>query len=160
MTDKQKEIAKLIWNFGALREEHVLKLCKCTENDINCVIASKAISKDKKTKILKYQGKEVNNRIIVAFDVVMHYLDRNAVVKKAKHPVNVTMKTDFYTYDIIAIKEAEIEPLFENIDKISKSERVIIIIETKKYLSKEIHTKRPCCICVYPSLDIAEIVNK
>ncbi len=159
MTDKQKEIAKLIWDFGALREEHILKLCKCTENDINCVIASKAISKEKNTNILKYQGKEVNNRIIVAFDVVMNYLDRNAKVKKAKHPVNVTMKTDFHTYDIIAIKEAEIEPLFENIDKISNSERIIIIIETKEYFSKEIHTKRPYCVCIYPSLEIEEIVN-
>ena len=159
VTDKQKEIAKLIWNFGALREEHVLKLCKCTENDINCVIASKAISKDKNTRILKYQGKEVNNRIIVAFDVVMQYLDRNAKVKKARHPVNVTMKTDFYTYDIIAIKEAEIETLFKNIDKISKSERVIIIIETKEYKKRKVNTNRPYCISVYPSLDIAELVK-
>lgn len=159
MTDKQKEIAKLLWNFGALREEHILKLCKCTENDINCVIASKVISKDKDSKILKYQGKDINNRIIVAFDVVMHYLDRNAKVKKARHPVNVTMTTDFHEYDIIAIKEAEIEPLFEKIDKISNSERIIIIIETKEYIERKINTKRPYCICIYPSLDIVKLVK-
>jgi len=59
MTEKQKEIAKLIWDFGALREEHILKLCKCTENDINCVIASKAISKEKNTNIF------INNLSII-----------------------------------------------------------------------------------------------
>ena len=159
MTEKQKEIAKLLWKFGALREEHILKLCKCTENDINCVIASKVISKDKNAKILRYQGKEINNRIIVAFDVVMNYLDRNAIVKKAKHPVNVIMVTDFFTYDIIAIKEAEVEPLFENLDKVSNSERVIIIIETTKYIKKRLNTNRPCCICIYPSFEIVDIVN-
>ena len=43
------------------------------------------------------------------------------------------MQTDYYTYDIIAIKEVEIEALFDKIDEISKAERVIIIIETKDY---------------------------
>lgn len=160
MTDKQKEIAKILWTFGALREEHILKYCKCTENDINCVIASKAILKDKNTKILKYQGKEINNRVIAAFDVVMKYLDRNAVVKKAKHPINVSMKTDFYTYDIIAIKEAEVDTLFEKLDEISNSEKIIVVIETKQYINRVIKTKRPICICTYPSLDIALITNQ
>ncbi|MGN1326797.1 MAG: hypothetical protein ACI4VQ_01760 [Clostridia bacterium] len=47
MNDKQKQIAKLLWDFQSLREEHILKICNCTENDINCLIASKVITKDK-----------------------------------------------------------------------------------------------------------------
>lgn len=159
MNDKQKQIAKLLWDFQSLREEHILKICNCTEKDINCLIASRVITKDKNTKILKYSNKEINNRNVVAFDVVMDYLDRNPKLKKAKHPINVSMKTDYYTYDIIAIKEAEVDTLYEMLDNISTADRVIIIIETKEYVKKFVNTKRPCYICTYPPLEIVDRIN-
>jgi len=159
MNDKLKQVAKLLWDFQSLREEQVMKICSCTEKDINCLIVSKVITKDKNSKILKYINKEINNRNIVAFDVVMEYLDRNPILKKAKHPINVSMKTDYYTYDIIAIKEIESDTLFEKLDEISSSDRVIIIIETKEYNKKFINTKRPCYICTYPPLEIVDRIN-
>lgn len=159
MNDKLKQVAKLLWDFQSLREEQVMKICNCDEKDINCLIASKVITKDKNSKILKYFNKEINNRNIVAFDVVMEYLDRNPVLKKAKHPINVSMKTDYYTYDIIAIKEIETDTLFEKLDQISNSDRVIIIIETKEYNKKFINTKRPCYICTYSPLEIVDRIN-
>lgn len=159
MNDVQKKIVKLLWNFQALREEHINKLCLCDEKDINYLIANKVISKDKNTNILKYMGKEVNNRNIVAFDVVMEYLERKPDVKKSKHPINVSMKAGVFTYDIIAIKEIEMENLFENIDKISTSDRIIIIIETKEYQKRKLNTKRPCYICTYPPLEIVDRIN-
>jgi len=159
MNDKQKEIAKLLWNFQSLKEEQVLKICNCSENDINYLIASKVISKEKDTKILKYNNQEINNRNIIAFDVVLEYLDRNPKLKKARHPINVSMKTASFTYDIITIKEMEVDTLFEKIDKISNSDRVIIIIETEKYNRKHIKTKRPCYICIYPPLEIVDRIN-
>ncbi len=159
VNDKQKQIAKLLWDFQSLREEHILRICNCTEKDINCLIASKVITKDKNTKILKYNNKEINNRNVVAFDVVMDYLDRNPKLKKAKHPINVSMKTDYYTYDIIAIKEEEVNTLYEILDNISTADRVIIIIETKEYVKKFVNTKRPCYICTYPPLEIIDRIN-
>ncbi len=159
MNDKQKQIIKLLWDFQSLREEHILRICNCTEKDINCLIASKAITKDINTKILKYNNKEINNRNIVAFDVVMQYLDRSPKLKKAKYPINVTMKTDEFTYDIIAIKELETDTLFEKIDEISTSDRVIIIIKTKQYIEKIINTKRPVLICTYSPLELADRIN-
>lgn len=161
MNEKQKNIVKLLWDFQSLREEHIMEICKCEEKDINYLIANKAIVKDNLSKILKYNNnKEVNNRNIVAFDVVMEYLDRNPKIKKAKYPVNVTVETKKYSYDIIAIKEIEKEVLFEKIDEISKSDRIIIIIETKKeYERIKINTKRPCYICTYPPLKIVDAIN-
>ena len=161
MNDKQKKIAKLLWDFQSLREEQVIKICDCKEEDINFLIANKAITKDKNTNILNYNNNSgVNNRNVVAFDVVMEYLERNPKIKKAKHPVNVTVETTKYTYDIIAIKEIEVEALFDRIDEVSKSDRVIIIIETKKaYERKFINTKRPCYICTYAPLEIVDAIN-
>ena len=159
VNDKHRQILKLLWDFHSLREEHVLKICNCTENDINFLIANKAIMKDRNNKILKYNGKEVNNRNIIAFDVVMQYLDRNVQIKKAKYPINVSMKTNEFTYDIIAIKQIEMDSLFERIDEISSSDRLIIIIEAKEYIRKNINTKRPCYMCIYPPLKIIERIN-
>lgn len=69
------------------------------------------------------------------------------------------MQTDYYTYDIIAIKEVEIEALFDKIDEISKAERVIIIIETKDYRKQFLNTKRSCYICTYSPLEIVDRIN-
>ena len=85
VNEKQKQISKLLWDFESLREEHILKICNCLESDINYLISKKVIKKDKDTKIIKYNNKEINSRNVIAFDVVMHYLDRNAKVKKAKY---------------------------------------------------------------------------
>ncbi len=160
MNDNQRKAIKLLWDFWSLREEHIRKLCGCSEGDINCLISSKAIIKDTKTNILTYTGKDLNSRNIVAFDVVMEYLDRNPIVKKSKnYPIAVSMQTNFFSYDIIAVTEAEMENLAERIDTISKSERVIIIIETKQYKKRKIQTQRPVMICTYSPLELVERIN-
>lgn len=159
MNEKQNKIAKLLWDFQSLREEHILKVCDCAINDIDVLVANKVLVRDKKTNIIRYRTKEMNNRNVAAFDVVMDYLERNPEIKKGKYPVNVTLKTRYVSYDIIAIKEDEIDNLYKNIDSISKSDKLIIIIETKNYMKKKINTKRPCYICTFPPLKIIEKVN-
>ena len=89
----------------------------------------------------------------------MEYLERNPEIKKGKFPVNVTLQTEYISYDIIAIKEQEIDNLYENIDTISSANKIIIIIETKNYIKKKINTKRPCYICTFPPLEIIDKVN-
>jgi len=159
MNETHKQILKLLWDFQSLREEQILKICNCSEKDINYLIAQKAIIKDKQSKIIRYKNKEISNKNILAFDVVMNYLDRYPKILKAKYPVNVTIKTDKYTYDIIAIKEVETDTLFEKIDELSSSDRIIIIIETKQYIRKKINTKKPCYICTYSPLKIVDRIN-
>ncbi len=159
MNEKQNKIAKLLWDFQSLREEHILKVCECSINDIDVLVANKVLVRDKKTNIIRYRTKEINNRNVAAFDVVMDYLERNPEIKKGKHPVNVTLKTRYVSYDIIAIKEQEVDNLYQNIDTISKADKLIIIIETKNYMKRKINTKRPCYICTFPPLEIVEKVN-
>ena len=54
VNDKQKNIMKLLWDFDSLRESQIMKLCNCSETDINNLISNKVISKDVKKGILKY----------------------------------------------------------------------------------------------------------
>lgn len=160
MTEKQTKILKLLWDFQSLREIHIIKICDCTIKDIDYLVSQKILIRDKDTKIIRYQGKEINNRNIIAFDIVMEYLDRNPEIKKGNRPVNVTLKTGFVSYDIIAIKENEIDNLFKNINNISSAEKIIIIIQTKHYIKKKINTDRECMICTYSPLEIVDIINE
>ena len=43
MDEKKYKIQKLLWDFQSLREEHIIKICKCTQDDINVLIANKAL---------------------------------------------------------------------------------------------------------------------
>ena len=154
MNDNQNKILKLLWQFNSLREEHIIKICKCTSNDIDLLISKKRLERERGNNIIKYRAKEINSRNIAAFDVVMEYLDRDPEIQKGKRPVNVTMKTKYTTYDIIAVKEDEVDNLFQNIDSISSADKVIIIIQTQNFVMKEINTKRECCICTFPPIEI------
>ena len=159
MTEKQNKIIKLLWDFQSLIESHIIRICNCTTNDINFLISKKALIREKNSEIIRHQGKEVNNRNIVAFDVVMEYLDRNPEIKKGNRPVNVTLKTRYISYDIIAIKEDEIDNLFKNVDNISSADKVIIIVQTKQDIKRRINTNRECLICTYPPLEIVDKIN-
>lgn len=159
MNNRQNKIVKLLWDFQSLREEQLIKICKCTITDIDYLVAQKILVREKDSKIIRYQGKEVNNRNIVAFDVVMHYLIRNPEIKKGKKPVNVTLKTKYVSYDIIAVKENEVDNLYKEIDKIATSDKVIIVIQTKQYVKREINTNKECLICTYSPLEIVDKLN-
>ena len=159
MTEKQNKIIKLLWDFQSLRETQILRICNCTPDDIDFLVSQKALVREKDSKIIRGQGKEFNNRNIVAFDVVMEYLERKAEIKKGKRPVNVTLKTRYISYDIIAIKEDEIEYLYDNIDNLSSADKIIIIIQTKQYMRKKINTDRECLICTYSPLEIVDKIN-
>lgn len=50
---------KLLWDFDSLRESQIMKLCNCSETDINNLISNKVISKDVKKGILKYAKKKL-----------------------------------------------------------------------------------------------------
>ena len=59
VNDKQKNIMKLLWDFDSLRESQIMKLCNCSETDINNLISNKVISKDVKKGILSMQKKKL-----------------------------------------------------------------------------------------------------
>lgn len=159
MNDKQDKIVRLLWNYHSLRDEHIKKLCNCTDYDIDLLISKKMLVRESESKIIRYQGKQINNRNIAAFDVVMEYLDRTPKIKKGKGPVTLILETKYTSYDVIAIKEDEIEALFENIEQISTSEKIIIIIQTKEYEERNIKTDKECLICTFSPLKIVDKVN-
>ena len=159
MTDKQNKIAKLLWDFESLRENQIINICECDRNDIDWLVAKNIICRDNNKNVLYHKLRKINNRNVVAFDVVLEYLDRCSNIRKGKHPINVSFDIQNIKYDIIAIKEVEIDKLYNDIDNISQANKVIIIIESNTYLKRKINTKRECLICTYSKGKI-DIVDK
>lgn len=149
MTEKQNKIAKLLWDFESLRENQMISICDCDRNDIDWLVAKNIICRDNNKNILYHKLRRTNNRNVVAFDVVLEYLDRCTNIKKAKYPINVSFDVNNIKYDIIAIKEVEIDKLYNDIDNISQANKVIIIIESSTYVKRKINTKREFLICIY-----------
>ena len=53
VNDKQKNIMKLLWDFDSLRESQIMKLCNCSETDINNLISNKVRCKERYFKVCK-----------------------------------------------------------------------------------------------------------
>ena len=62
MTEKQNKIIKLLWDFQSLRESHIIRICDCTTNDIDFLVSQKVLIREKSSKIIRHQGKDINNR--------------------------------------------------------------------------------------------------
>lgn len=159
MTEKQNKIAKLLWDFESLRENQIISMCGCDRNDIDWLVAKNIICRDKGKDILYHKLRKINNRNIVAFNVVIEYLDRCSNIRKGKYPVNVSFDVNNIKYDIIAIKEIEVERLYNEIDNISQADKMIIIIETNKYMRTRLNSNRECLICTFYEKKL-EIVDK
>ncbi len=158
VNEVQNKIVKLLWDFNSLREEHIKKILNCKGDSIGSLVAKNIIVREK-SGIIRHKLKEINNRNVAAFDVVMDYLDREPEILKGKYPVNVVLKTKHTTYDIIAVKDEEFEKLCKEIETISTADKLIIIIETKQYLKRPINTTKPCYICTFPPLEIVDRIN-
>ena len=137
VNEMQNKIVKLLWDFNSLREEHIKKILGCKGDSIGSLVAKNIIVREN-NGIVRHKLKEINNRNVAAFDVVMDYLDRDPEIIKGKYPANVTMKTKHTIYDIIAVKDEEFEKICKDIDTVSTADKLIIIIETKEYKKRKI----------------------
>jgi hypothetical protein len=158
VNEMQNKIVKLLWDFNSLREEHIKKILGCKGDSIGSLVAKNIIVREN-NGIVRHKLKEINNRNVAAFDVVMDYLDRDPEIIKGKYPANVTMKTKHTIYDIIAVKDEEFEKICKDIDTVSTADKLIIIIETKEYKKRKINTTKPCYICTFPPLEIVDSIN-
>ena len=92
VNEMQNKIVKLLWDFNSLREEHIKKILGCKGDSIGSLVAKNIIVREN-NGIVRHKLKEINNRNVAAFDVVMDYLDRDPEIIKGKYPANVTMKS-------------------------------------------------------------------
>ena len=77
---------------------------------------------------------------------------------KGKFPVIISFVVENITYDIIVARLIEQKRIFEMLDEVSSSDKIILVIENKElYNIEDIRTNRECLICEYPLKVIGKI---
>lgn len=158
MNKKQNEVLQFLLSFKTATEEQLIKLTNCSMQDINYLLTNKLILKDKNTNLIYHKLRGLDVKFMVALDVICKYKSNLENYAKAKFPVIITFMIEKITYDVIVAKAIEQDRIFETLDDISFSDRIILVIENKgKYDISKIKTNRECLICTYPLKIIGKV---
>lgn len=158
MNKKQNEVLQFLLTFKTATEQQLIKLTDCNIQDINYLLTNKLIMKDKDTNLIYHKLKGLDVKFMVALDIICKYKPNIQSYGKAKFPVIITFSIQNVTYDVIIAKTIEQKRIFEIIDDVSFSDRIILVIENKeKYDISEIKTNRECLICTYPLKIIGKV---
>ena len=158
MNKKQNEVLQFLLTFKTATEEQLIKLTNCSIQDINYLLTNKLIMKDKDTNMIYHKLKGLDVKFMVALDIICKYKPDIQSYGKAKFPVIVTFSIQNITYDVIIAKTIEQKRIFEMVDEVSFSDRIIFVIENKEvYDISEIKTSRECLICTYPLKIIGKV---
>ena len=158
MTKKQNEVLQFLLKFKTATEQQLIKLTNCNMQDINYLLTNKLILKDKNTNMIYHKLRGFDIKFMIALDVVCKYQSNIQTYSKAKFPVIITFLIENITYDIIVAKAIEQKRIFEELDNISSSDKIILVIENKeKYDIEDIKTDRECLICSYPLKIIGKV---
>lgn len=158
MNKKQNEVLQFLLNFKTAREDQIIKLTKCTKADLDWLLSNKLIVKSNNPDVYYHKLRGLDIKFVVALDVICRCQKDISNFSKGKFPVIISFEADNTTFDVIVAKEIEQTRIFQELDKISFSDKIIIIIENKeKYDISEIRTEREVLISVYPLQEIAKI---
>ena len=126
--------------------------------DINYLLTNKLIIKDKETGLIYHKLRGLDIKFMVALDLICKYQKDLQMYDKGKFPVIISFVVENITYDIIVARLIEQKRIFEMLDEVSSSDKIILVIENKElYNIEDIKTNRECLICEYPLKVIGKV---
>lgn len=152
MTKEQNNVLRFLGKYKSCTEEQLIFFTGCTIQDINYLISSNLLIKDKRTEILYLKLKKLDVRTAVALDVVMSIKNEITSCNYSKRfPVIFTVITkENKTIDIAVIRHIEQNTVFKKIEDYSKADKIIIVLENNDYKKSLLNTKKEVLICSYP----------
>lgn len=158
MTSKQREVLQFFLNYKTAREDQVIRLTKCNKSDIDYLLSNKFIEKNSEPDVYYHKLRGLDIKFVVALDVICRCEKIISNFNKGKFPVIVTFEAENTTFDVIVAKSIEQSRIFKELDKISFSDKIIIIVENKEKCDiTEIKTDRETLISTYPLSVIAKV---
>lgn len=159
MNKKQNEIVQFLLKVNCCKESQIIEFLDCSKEDINYLLNNKIIIKKNEIIYSKIREKLIDVRYCIAIEILIRYKDIAKEYKKGVYPVLLTFIANNTKCDIIVAKEIEQETILRELDKMSDSDKVILVLEnSEKYDRKLIKTNKSCLICKYP-LEIIDKVN-
>lgn len=158
MNKKQNEVIQFLLKFKTATENQLIKLTNCSNQDINYLLTNKLIIKDKETGLIYHKLRGLDIKFMVALDLICKYQKDLQMYDKGKFPVIISFIVENISYDIIVARLIEQKRIFEMLDEVSSSDKIILVIENKEmYNIEDIKTNRECLICEYPLKIIGKI---
>lgn len=158
MNKEQATLHQFFLNYKTAREDQILKLTKCKRDDLDYLVRNKMIIKNNEYGAYYHKLRGFDIKFVVALDVICRCEKNISNFTKGKFPVIITFDAENTTFDVIVAKQIEQSRIFKQLDKISSSDKIIIVIENEEKCNiTEIETDREVLICTYPLKIIAKV---
>lgn len=158
MVDKLKVI-NFMQDFGCAKLIHLQTLFNDTSNNFKNILMNNIVSK--KNDIFIYNNCKVDEKMLAALDILCKYKKRLNKYYIGYQPVYITFLTkDNTMYQIIVadkLNEKGVVKQINNPTCLPDSDKYILAFQDGKQL-KNIHTSKPFLYCIYPSLEIKQVL--
>lgn len=153
ITDSQSKILNFLREYKSATYKQLLFFTKANPQDVKYLVNNKYIEVDRESSILYLKVyRKADVRATIALDILREILPEVNECKYSKdYPIILTVITkNNESCDIAVVKSFEQEMFFKKINDISKSKKVIVVIEDENYNKRKIKTKKQVLICKYP----------
>lgn len=150
------KIANFLQDFGCARLNQLQILFNCKGNNFKDVLSSNMVSK--KGDIFVHNTKKIDEKMLVALDVLCKYKNRYVKFYKGYEPVYITFLTkDNLIYHIIVADEENKKGVVKIVNSyplsLPKADKLILAFnDDKEY--ENISCEIPFLYCTYPELQI------
>ena len=155
MEDKLKVI-NFLQDFGCAKLEHLQKLFGEKNNNFKSILSSNMISK--KGDVFVHNTKSINNKMLIALDILCKYKNRLSKYYLGYEPVVITFLTkENLLYHIIVADEENKKGIVKLVNtypnSISKADKLILVFPDELEL-ENIECKIEFLYCTYPGYEI------
>lgn len=152
-----QRILNFLQDFGCCTEEHLRKLFDCTNSDLKDIISSNTVSK--KRNIYVHNTRGIDNKMLIALDVLMKYKGRYTDFYLGITPVYISFVCNELLYNIIVSdidnQEGTVRELNHNPLRFSYADKYILLFKDTNMIDK-IKFDKPYLYCTYMPIKIIE----
>lgn len=155
MKDKL-EILNFLQDFGCAKLYHLQSLCGDDKDNFKYLLNNTIVSK--KGDIFVHNTKSINNKMLIALDVLCKFKNRISKFYIGYDPILITFLTkENFLYHIIVADEDNSKGVIKLVNSCSVSlpqaDKLILAFPNKEAI-KNIDCEIPFLFCVYPHLEI------
>ena len=155
MVDKTK-VLNFMQDFGCARLEHLQKLYSNEKDNFKNILVSNMVSK--KGDVFVHNTRKINNRMLVALDILCKYKDRLSQFYQGYDPVLITFLTkDNTMYHIIVSDEDNKKGIVKIVNSyplsLPKVDKLILAFPDGEEL-ENINCSIPFLYTTYPGLEV------
>ena len=155
MIDKLK-VLNFLQDFGCAKLQHLQKLFGDGDTNFNNILYNNSISR--KGEVLIHNTKRLDDKMLIALDILCKFKSRLANYWVGYTPINITFLTkDNIKYHIIVAVEENTKGIIKLINSsplpIPKADRLILAFSSGGEVNN-IECEIPFLYCIYPELEI------